>query len=223
MRRHTQLAAAALYPPIGAEPTTVPDRAGGNDGTNNGAKVALVDGVTGLEFDGVGDFVNLGNPIPSSAPFTIEFQERTPDSAANPDGYFLGDNQNFRNLFFRRFDSDSVVAGRIAGVNFSTFEVGLSIVRRHSITVSSAGGGDWYVNASIRSSVSGIDWGGLTSDLWVGDRGDLARSFEGFISDVRIWNYARTQSEIQADMHKRLTGNEPGLVGYWPMQYGAHQ
>ena len=221
MRRHTQLAAAALYPPIGAVPTTVPDRAGSNDGTNNGATVALADGRSGLEFDGEGDFVNLGNPIPSSAPFTIEFQERTPADAASTAGYFLGDHQNFDNLFLRRFDTR--VTGRIAGVNFYSLEVGVSIVLQHSITVSSAGGADWYVNATIRSSISGIDWDGLTSDLWVGDREDLARSFEGIISDMRIWNYARTQPEIQADMHKRLQGNEPGLVGYWPMQYGAHQ
>ena len=39
--------------------------------------------------------------------------------------------------------------------------------------------------------------------------------FQGSIDDVRIWNKARTQTEIQADLNRELTGNETGLVGYW--------
>ena len=41
--------------------------------------------------------------------------------------------------------------------------------------------------------------------------------FSGQISDVRVWNKARQQSEIQAGMSSRLRGNEPGLIGYWPL------
>jgi hypothetical protein len=44
---------------------------------------------------------------------------------------------------------------------------------------------------------------------------------EGQIAEVCIWNKARTQQEIQSDMHKRLTGKEEGLVGYWPLNEGS--
>ncbi|MEE9167479.1 MAG: LamG-like jellyroll fold domain-containing protein, partial [Candidatus Neomarinimicrobiota bacterium] len=37
----------------------------------------------------------------------------------------------------------------------------------------------------------------------------------GFIDEVRIWNVARSQTEIQRGMSSRLQGNETGLVGYW--------
>ncbi|MFM6439732.1 MAG: Calx-beta domain-containing protein, partial [Microcystis panniformis] len=37
--------------------------------------------------------------------------------------------------------------------------------------------------------------------------------FSGKIDEVRIWNKARTQSEIQADMNYQLTGTESGLIG----------
>lgn len=43
--------------------------------------------------------------------------------------------------------------------------------------------------------------------------------YEGSVADLRIWNKARTQAEIQADMNKRLTGKEAGLVGYWPLDH----
>ena len=39
--------------------------------------------------------------------------------------------------------------------------------------------------------------------------------FVGFIDEVRIWNVARTEAEIRADMNTELTGNEPGLAAYW--------
>lgn len=41
--------------------------------------------------------------------------------------------------------------------------------------------------------------------------------FHGKMSEVRIWNKGRTQAEIQAGMHKRMTGKEPGLVLYCPL------
>jgi hypothetical protein len=51
----------------------------------------------------------------------------------------------------------------------------------------------------------------------------LNRYFNGEIAEVRIWNKARTQAEIQADMNKTLTGNEAGLAGYWPLRDGSAQ
>ena len=41
------------------------------------------------------------------------------------------------------------------------------------------------------------------------------RFARGDIDEVRIWNVARTQTEIQKTMSTSLRGSEPGLVGYW--------
>ncbi|MFC2110852.1 HYR domain-containing protein [Bacteroidota bacterium] len=45
--------------------------------------------------------------------------------------------------------------------------------------------------------------------------------FKGEIDEVRVWNYARTSSEIIASMNTTLRGNESGLLGYWPMEDGT--
>jgi hypothetical protein len=45
--------------------------------------------------------------------------------------------------------------------------------------------------------------------------GDPRARFSGHIDDVRLWHRARTTAEIKRDMNYRLTGDEPGLVGYW--------
>ncbi|MGH7494613.1 MAG: LamG-like jellyroll fold domain-containing protein [bacterium] len=47
--------------------------------------------------------------------------------------------------------------------------------------------------------------------------------FEGTVDEVRVWNVARTAADIQANMHQRLTGNEPGLMGYWRLDEGEGQ
>ena len=45
--------------------------------------------------------------------------------------------------------------------------------------------------------------------------GPLVASFLGLIDEVRVWNRALSQAELQTNMSLRLTGQEPGLVGYW--------
>jgi predicted nucleic acid-binding Zn-ribbon protein len=44
--------------------------------------------------------------------------------------------------------------------------------------------------------------------------------FDGKIDEIRIWQRARTQTEIQADLNHRLVGNEPGLYSYWRFDEG---
>ncbi|MCP4102942.1 MAG: LamG domain-containing protein [Lentisphaerae bacterium] len=43
----------------------------------------------------------------------------------------------------------------------------------------------------------------------------------GSIDEVRVWNIARTQEEIQASMNSTLAGNETGLAGYWQFNEGT--
>ena len=45
--------------------------------------------------------------------------------------------------------------------------------------------------------------------------------FEGQMTEVRVWNIARPESEIKENMSQRLKGNETGLVGYWPLNEGS--
>lgn len=46
---------------------------------------------------------------------------------------------------------------------------------------------------------------------------DRAEAFlNGLISEVRLWETARTKTEIAATWQRRLIGNERGLRGYWP-------
>jgi hypothetical protein len=39
--------------------------------------------------------------------------------------------------------------------------------------------------------------------------------FKGILDDIRIWNKALTEDEIRSQMCRKLTGTEEGLIGYW--------
>ena len=45
--------------------------------------------------------------------------------------------------------------------------------------------------------------------------------YNGFIDEVRVWNIARTQVEIQTTMNTTLQGDEEGLIGYWNFDDGT--
>ena len=45
----------------------------------------------------------------------------------------------------------------------------------------------------------------------------------GMLDEIRIWNYARSQTELSLNMSRMLNGNESGLVGYWRCDDGTGQ
>lgn len=62
----------------------------------------------------------------------------------------------------------------------------------------------------------------VQSDWAIGSRGTgTERFFQGQIAQVHIWNRARSQAEIQAEMVQPLNSNEPGLVGNWALDEGS--
>ncbi|MDO9068905.1 MAG: LamG domain-containing protein, partial [Deltaproteobacteria bacterium] len=46
-------------------------------------------------------------------------------------------------------------------------------------------------------------------------------NFNGQMDELRVWNVARTQAQIQYAMNRSLAGNEAGLVAYWPFNDAA--
>jgi len=45
-----------------------------------------------------------------------------------------------------------------------------------------------------------------------------AEYFDGYIDELRIWNTARSATEISDNMGLPMTGTEPGLVAYWDFE-----
>lgn len=59
-----------------------------------------------------------------------------------------------------------------------------------------------------------------SSFVRLGCYGDGSHFYPGKLAELQLWNRARTEAEIKQNMSRRLIGNEPGLVGYWPLNDG---
>ncbi len=81
-----------------------------------------------------------------------------------------------------------------------------------------------YVNGILQAS---IDVSGTltTSEGVVINLGEnptwTGRLFNGVMDEVRVWEVARTEQEIQENMTIELTGSETGLIAYYPMNEGT--
>jgi hypothetical protein len=53
------------------------------------------------------------------------------------------------------------------------------------------------------------------SVLMIGCNPTNNNCFNGYFDEFRVWNVARTATEIKDNYNKPMTGNETGLVGYW--------
>lgn len=73
-----------------------------------------------------------------------------------------------------------------------------------------------YLNGQLVDSATGFVLAQNNDAVTVGvDFLDLARHFDGYIDEVRIWNVNRTKKQIVSSMNVWLEGNEENLIGYW--------
>jgi hypothetical protein len=74
-----------------------------------------------------------------------------------------------------------------------------------------------FVDGNLDASVGAT--GSITANDYLVNIAENAEStgryFNGLIDEVRIWNIARTQTQIQDNMNTVMTGNESGLVAYY--------
>ncbi|HXB59359.1 MAG TPA: choice-of-anchor Q domain-containing protein [Candidatus Acidoferrales bacterium] len=84
----------------------------------------------------------------------------------------------------------------------------------------------FYINGALGGTTNrpGPLYSGdsATSPLYLGRQGTVCdcNFFNGKISEVRIWNYVRSASQIQADMNFS-SGSQPGLLAYYHLDEGG--
>lgn len=189
-----------------------------------------------LEFDGDPDnYYNLGD-VYNTLNFPVTFEawvNQSEYSLYTPifatDSYTTG---NYYGLYIRFNPTGKLI-----------FEIGSGTGaggehRRGKITSSSAPLNQWihiavvattisdikfYFNGVLQSSVNTDGTSGISSMVHNANPANLGRyatvhradGFIGQMDESRLWNIARTETEIRQNMCKKLTGSEVGLIGYW--------
>ncbi len=186
-----------------------------------------------INFDGVDDMIDCGNISAvnfSSSNFTLEawiyaeawanniwegnIINKEQNGAGSDKGYMLRVgaggklNANFGNGSWKEVSSSNAVlslntwhhiAGRFNGSYLTIYVDGNPID-----------------SASYSGSV-----GASNVNLVIGAQSNGGRHFTGSIDEVRIWDIARTKSEIQQNMHVLQCADEPGLKAYYRFEQGV--
>jgi hypothetical protein len=178
-----------------------------------------------FRFDGVNDsafITNFGAFMPTGA-ITIEMWLR-PEYNTNQFSFALYPDQTTNRLAFSGPWPDGRMVWEHGNTNAGgrlTYIPGVTLSNtwQHFALVSDPGGA-----GIMRIHRNGVQEAGKvgTSPLSTGDYlGEIAGSttrtqfFRGSIDEIRVWNVARTTTEIQFHSHRPLIGNEPGLVAYY--------
>lgn len=175
---------------------------------------------TALDFNGTNQLVNIANSGDfafGTGDFTIEAWVNTSNAASA--NSIIGK----LNAFWLSCDG--------SGVLFSAGSTDF-----HFITNNIADG-NWHHVAGVRASgqlslyIDGTLISGTTpsasnvtnsNSIHIGDwDGSLSAVMNGSIDEVRIWNDARTGTEIMNNMNECLTGSETGLVALYNMEDGT--
>ncbi len=198
---------------------------------------------TALQFDGVNDYVDFSRNIITTTEFTV---------SAWANHYGSPGGSSPVNAIFQQRDDASQAGYAQSTILLATEYPGdyaVAIIRSSGgssiqrLTYPKKNYGGWHQYSMTVDSddfvfyVDGVEVD-RTSNNQTGDyvtsidyvsigRHSYRRAnrglFNGVIDEVAIYNRALSAEEIQANMHTRLAGDEPGLVGYWDFDEGGGQ
>lgn len=198
--------------------------------SNNGFNYVPPQLVSGnaLDFSGTADYVDCGtnSKLNITSSMTIELWIKpTRNMGVNgwdrlvhrdwPTGYFFGGKYGATNALCVVLSGDqgvaltpnnTVVVGEWQHVAFVFDDVA------NTVTIYKNG------NSVVSNSWTGTITGAANNQLTLSQSSE---SFGGSMDDVRIWNVARSQSQIQNNMNVELNGNEAGLVAYYTFNQGT--
>ena len=177
-----------------------------------------------LHFDGTDDHVMIpdADALDLTGSYTLECWIR-PERFNSRAGLISKYNADPSNGYLLRLGS----AAPFNGLSFDGMETATGILEfdrwYHIAAVNNNGIRTIYVNG-VEHALSGIpvSVGANTDKLTLGvDYLPSPRYFKGAMDEVRIWNTARTRTQIRADMRTLLNTPSPGLAAYYRFETGT--
>ncbi|CAD5939216.1 hypothetical protein NO108_02186 [Planktothrix rubescens] len=214
----------AYYPFNEATGEVVRDQSGqGNDGKVSGAiwwgctaPIGNPGNNTVMQFDGVNDYIQTTAKITSGDAVTIEywFKGSSLQSAVRQqyNGYIVA---GWYDKHIISTDGGNTGISVGATATDGSWHHIVMTWKRNTINgfVSYLDGVLVEQRTSANVALPNI----TNSTVFIGSFQGSGEFAKGQIAEVRIWNKARSQAEIQGDMYQRLSGKEANLVAYYPL------
>jgi sugar lactone lactonase YvrE len=185
-----------------------------------------------LSFDGINDYVNLGNSTalkPANA-LTYEmwvYHSNWPACDSN----IISNTQAGGYAFVATPDYFKVETSVNGSYQYANFNKTLTGSGWHHFALTFDGrylksflDGEQKAESDLGASYT-LTYHASNSTIIGGEAGTgsapTGRYFDGKIDELRIWNTARTASQIRSTMCQRLTGGETGLVAYYRFDHSS--
>ncbi|MEP6663109.1 MAG: LamG domain-containing protein, partial [Verrucomicrobiota bacterium] len=194
---------------------------------------AQADSGSALRFNGTNSYVSIAHASTLNAfPLTITAWVKTLRNTnlvdgivskyadASGNGYSLNlRNGNLYAWYYRTVGS---------AITFSPFGLDGGAIAdghwHHIAFVITQTNGTIYVDGNVRNFISWTGTPGAptsTEPLLIGRYDNYGNAFQGEIDEVTLWNRALPASEVNYLKHRRLSGAEDGLLGYWKFDEGS--
>ncbi|MFZ9738863.1 MAG: LamG-like jellyroll fold domain-containing protein, partial [Prochlorotrichaceae cyanobacterium] len=178
---------------------------------------------TSLSFDGVDDYVELDSDRSAElaadlgSAMTVETWIKVDSFTKTWQAIVVKGDDSWR--LQRRRDTDQLIF-TIQGVGSTSSSVGVNDGGWHHVAAVYDGSTlKLYIDGELsgQNNASGSIPAG-NYNMRIGGNAQFAnREFDGQMDEIRIWNIARTQEEIQANLDHRLDPNTSGLIYYLPV------
>lgn len=191
---------------------------------------------TALEFNGTSSYVEIPyTATNNTAQFTVEFWARV-DMGARDGNDFRAPLSNRKsptplagyNFYAKPDDTWHFTAGNGGGINVWESLPGPAVVIGQWTHLAATHDGTtyrFYVNGILVSSLVAAFSANTSKPMRIGVGATESTTpqyyFPGAVDEVRIWNYARTASEINDNKNVNLSGAESGLASYYQFVNGS--
>jgi hypothetical protein len=196
------------------------------NGILNGSAIAHA---TSLNLDGVSGYAKADGFSFTNSPFTLEFWMQRPD--ANDTGVIFSKGTSLS----EKLEIANTAAGKMqVSVGSNTFSVDPSIIYNTTIPATA-----WHHYALVYDTTKTLTMYGdenivpllsqfnvkyspqERSSVYIGRSVNGNSYGQAYIDEVRVWNSARSISDVAANMSVLLSGSQQGLVAYWPCNEGS--
>tara|TARA_R100001510_G_C7655810_1_gene215219 strand:+ start:3076 stop:5892 length:2817 start_codon:yes stop_codon:yes gene_type:complete len=191
-----------------------------------------------LEFDGTDDYVSFGNVLGLLTSFTLEAWIK-PDVYSgssgtqiilerSQDGSTAAKNTNWqialRNNGLRckyQYDTGSNVSNTVTTSAITANNWHHVAVLRDDSNEEMRFYVDGVKISTVTTNVSNDPTGGTSGVVSIGANFEENNEFDGEIAHARVWNVARSDSQIAHYYNRTIDSTESSLVGYWKLDEGT--
>jgi len=193
-----------------------------DDEIGNSSPIRISIPVTGfgnvLALDGEDDFANMHNLLSvENSSFTMEALVKRYPNGNDQYIFGIGTDANVNKSLHVGFSSENYFLHNFYNndlVSESTFTD--TLWHHWAITYDQVSGNrsTYFDGVLIAAKVTAQDFA-ARADFLIGAAFGGIQTMNGAIDEVRVWDYARSASEIYNNHNMQLVGNEPGLMGLW--------